>query len=83
MRWIPNVKQVALQSYSQVAQMLAVTILTAYGAMPDKLQDALPVWAVMGIAIFVLLLGIIGRLVYQPGLHKPAPPQDPDTRGPG
>ncbi len=72
MKLIPNARRVLLRSYSQQAQFLALTIIGAYGALPDKLQDALPTWLVLGIACGVLVLGIIGRLIEQPALKEPA-----------
>ena len=71
MKLIPNAKKVALHSYSQNAQAAAVTLIGGYQLLPDKLQDALPVGAVMGLACVVLVLGWIGRLVQQPALHEP------------
>ena len=71
MKLIPNARRVLWRSYSQQAQFLALTIIGAYGAMPDKLQDALPAWLVLGVACAVLVLGIVGRLIEQPALREP------------
>jgi uncharacterized membrane protein len=74
---IRNARRVALRSYSQQAQYVALAILGAYGALPDKLQDVLPMWLVLGIACAVLVLGIVGRLVEQPGLTNDGPEKPP------
>jgi hypothetical protein len=78
MKLIPNAKQVALRSYSQRAQGVALALIGGYGVMPEKWQDALPMPAVMGLACAALVLGIFGRLVAQPSLHTQPPPPDAD-----
>ena len=73
MKLIPNARQVLLKSYSQQAQLAALAGIGAYGALPDKLQDVLPLWLVLGLASVLLVLGIVGRLIDQPKLHEDAP----------
>lgn len=74
---IPNARQVLLRSYSQQMQMAALAGIGAYSALPEKLQDVLPVWAVLGLAAALLVLGIVGRLIEQPKLHAEAPDGQP------
>jgi len=71
MKWIPNVKKVMLHSYSQHAQMVTLAGIGGYSALPDKMQDALPMWLVLGMAAFLLTLGIVGRLIAQPKVSEP------------
>ena len=73
MKLIPNARQVLLRSYSQQAQVAALAGIGAYGALPDKLKDVLPMWAVLGLASALLVLGIVGRLIDQPKLHEDKP----------
>jgi len=73
MKLIPNAKQVLLKSYSQQMQMAALAGIGGYSALPDKLQDVLPMWAVLGLASALLVLGIVGRLIEQPKLHEDKP----------
>lgn len=68
MKLIPNAKQVLLKSYSQQMQMAALAGIGAYSALPAKMQDVLPQWAVLGLAAALLVLGIVGRLIAQPEL---------------
>ena len=72
MKLIPNAKQVLLKSYSQQMQMAALAGIGGYSALPDKLQDVLPMWAVLGLASALLVLGIVGRLIEQPKLKEGA-----------
>jgi hypothetical protein len=72
MKLIPNARQVMLHSYSQRAQGVALALIGGYGLLPDKMQDALPMPAVMGLACVALVLGIVGRLIAQPDLQPPA-----------
>jgi len=66
---IPNARQVARYSISQWAQYAAVSIIGGYQALPAEWQQALPVEWVFGLAGAALVCGIVGRLIYQPGLH--------------
>jgi hypothetical protein len=76
MKLIPNAKQVLRHSYSQRAQGVALALIGGYGLLPDKMQDALPMPAVMGLACVALVLGIVGRLIAQPELQPPQPPTE-------
>ena len=77
MKLIPNARQVLLKSYSQQMQMAALAGIGAYSALPAKMQDVLPMWAVLGLASVLLALGIVGRLIDQPKLHPEAPDGQP------
>ena len=69
MKLVPNARRVLLRSYSQRINLALLAGIGAYGALPDKLQDALPGWLVIGLAVGLLMLGIVGRLIEQPELH--------------
>jgi hypothetical protein len=69
MKLIPNARQVLLQSYSQQAQGAALAIIGGYQILPAAWQEALPLPLVLGLACVALVLGIVGRLVAQPGLE--------------
>jgi protein-S-isoprenylcysteine O-methyltransferase Ste14 len=42
-----------------------IAFLGTWAVLPSKFQDALPVWAVVGIAVALLVLGMVGRLIQQ------------------
>lgn len=77
MKLIPNARQVLLKSYSQQMQMAALAGIGAYTALPEKMQDVIPPWAVLGLAAVLLVLGIVGRLIDQPKLHPGSPDGQP------
>lgn len=65
--------------FSMRAQGGAIAILGGWGILPEKWQDAIPVWLIIVLACIVLVLGMIGRLVKQ--APPPAPPADPAPPG--
>ena len=73
MQLIPNWRA-AWRMFSVQAQALALAVLGAWQAMPDELRSAVPLWAVITVAMVLLVAGIVGRLVAQPKLQAP---QDP------
>ena len=72
MKLIPNARRVLLRSYSQQANLIALAGIAGYNILPDKLQDALPLWLVAGLAATLLTLSIVGRLIEQPRLQEGA-----------
>jgi hypothetical protein len=74
MKLVSNAAQVARYSISQWAQYVALSIIGGYQALPIRWQDAIPMYWVVALACIALVLGIVGRLIYQPILH--APPQN-------
>lgn len=42
-----------------------VAFLATWAVLPQKFQDSLPLWAVITIAVLLLLAGMFGRLVQQ------------------
>jgi uncharacterized membrane protein len=69
MKLIPNAGQVARYSISQWCNYAAVSIIGGYQMLPEKMQQALSVEWVFGLAAAALVFGIFGRLIYQPVLH--------------
>ena len=67
MRLIPNWRQAWLMFSVQVPALNAAFLAT-WAALPDKFQDALPLPWVLGIAIALLVLGVVGRLIDQPSV---------------
>lgn len=65
MKIIPNWRD-ALRMYSVQAQALNFAIIGAWQALPEDLQDALPETLILGVAMVLLVLGIVGRLIQQP-----------------
>lgn len=51
--------------FSMQAMSAATALLGAWGALPDSLQAQLPGRLVAGIAVALLVLGMVGRLVQQ------------------
>ena len=47
---------------------LNVAFLATWALLPQKFQDALPVTWVIAIAIVLLVAGVVGRMIAQPGL---------------
>ena len=77
MQLIPDWR-LAWRLFSVLAQAIALAVLGAWQFMPDDLRSAVPSWAVVTVAMVLLVLGIIGRLVAQPALQTPAPqPEEP------
>ncbi len=51
--------------YSQQITLINGSMLLSYIALPDKLQDAIPPLAVIGLALSLLVLGFVARMVKQ------------------
>lgn len=67
---IPNWRR-AWRMASVQAMSAALAILSAWGAMPEDLKARIPEDVVLGLAIALLVLGIVGRLVDQPSTRLP------------
>lgn len=52
---------------------LNLAFLGTWSVLPQKFQDALPLPWVVGIAAVLIVLGVAGRLIDQPGKPKDAP----------
>ncbi|MGC4076271.1 MAG: hypothetical protein QM702_04415 [Rubrivivax sp.] len=57
--------------FSMQAMALANAILAAWLAVPAALQERVPAPLVIGTAIALLVLGMVGRLVHQGSLRTP------------
>lgn len=67
MKLVDNAKQ-WYKMFSMQANALNVAFLGTWSLLPAKFQDVLPVGAVVGIAVTLLILGTVGRLVKQDSL---------------
>lgn len=65
MKLIPNWRR-AWRMFSVQAQALAIAVLGGWQAMPDELRAVVPAWAVLTVAMVLLVAGIVGRLIQQP-----------------
>lgn len=50
---------------SMQAMAIDTAFLVVWATLPDDLKTALPSWLVPAMAVFVLLVGMIGRIVKQ------------------
>lgn len=75
MRLIPEARH-AWRMFSMQAMGLASALLGAWGALPADLQGRVPSGLVVGLAVGLLVLGMVGRLVQQDKV-RPLPPQEP------
>lgn len=57
--------------FSMRAMSAATALLSAWAALPDELQARLPGRLVVGVAIALLVLGMLGRLVQQDSVRPP------------
>lgn len=73
MALVPDWRQ-TWRYYSQQAMAAAAAIQAAWVALPADLQASIPGWAVTGLTIATLVLGIIGRVVDQ-GSGNAGPPR--------
>jgi hypothetical protein len=65
MNLIPNWRR-AWRMFSVQAQAAAIASIAGWQALPDDLRAMVPQSVAMGLAIALLVLGIVGRLIDQP-----------------
>lgn len=51
--------------FSNWAHAVNVAFLATWATIPDKIQDAIPLWLLLAIAILLIALGVFARLVDQ------------------
>lgn len=68
MQLIPNWRS-ALRMFSVQAQAVNLAGIGAWLALPREMQAAVPESVVFGLAMLLMALGIVGRLVAQPGIE--------------
>jgi hypothetical protein len=66
---IPNWRR-AWRMFSVQAQALALAVIGGWQAMPDDLRTVVPPEAVFGLAMVLLVAGIVGRLIDQPKVRE-------------
>ena len=69
-RLIPNWRK-AWRMLSIQAQTAALAVIGGWQALPDDLRSVIPAGMVFGLAMFLLVAGIIGRLIDQPKTREP------------
>jgi len=69
MQLIPNIKQ-AWKMFSIQAQALNAALLVSWQTLPLSFQTILPVQYLIGIAITLLVLGIVGRVIQQDAIKQ-------------
>lgn len=55
----------AYKWFSLQASAINVAFLVTWASMPDDIKTALPSWLVPAMAVFVLVVGMVGRMTKQ------------------
>ena len=71
MQLIPNWRK-AWRMLSVQANTINVAVLAGWSSLPARMQDAIPFYVIVGLAIGLLVLGTIGRLIAQPAIDTKA-----------
>lgn len=66
---VPGARKIH-RTYSFNAMALNTAILSTWAALPDDMKATIPLKWVLGAAIVVSVLGIIGRYIDQPKVHE-------------
>lgn len=72
MNLIPNWR-VCWRMFSVQVPALNIAFLGTWSALPAKFQNALPVPVVLGVAVALIVIGVVGRLIAQPAVSCPDP----------
>lgn len=70
MKLIPNWRR-AWRMFSVQAQAAGIAAIAGWQALPDDLRALVPQPLAIGLAVALLVLGIIGRLIDQPKTREP------------
>jgi hypothetical protein len=65
LKLVPNWREL-WKAYSVVFPAINTAFLATWATLPEKFQDVLPTWAVLSIAVFLIVAGVIGRFIKQP-----------------
>ena len=68
MKSVPEAKN-WWRMFSVQAMMLAGALQGAWAFIPLEMQETIPEAWLRGLTIVLLVLGVVGRLVYQPKVH--------------
>jgi len=71
MKLVDNAKS-WYKMFSVQAQIAAGSILGSWSLIPEDLKQNIPSNVVIGVAITLLVLGVIGRLIKQESVNDPA-----------
>jgi hypothetical protein len=69
MTLIPNWRS-AWRMFSVQIPTVNVAFLGTWAALPSKFQDALPLPWVIGIAVTLIVFGVVGRFIDQPKVQS-------------
>ena len=72
MKLIPNWRK-AWRMFSVQAQAAAIAAIAGWQALPNDLRVLVPQQVAIGLALVLLVLGIVGRLIDQPKTKDEAP----------
>lgn len=70
MKLIPNWRRWYRMASVQ-AQALSVAALAGWNQLPGEMRAVIPAWAVVAMAVGLLVLCIVARLVHQESVHDP------------
>lgn len=68
MKLVDNAKS-WYKMFSVQAQIAAGSILGSWSLIPEDLKQNIPQTVVIGVALALLVLGVIGRLIKQDSIH--------------
>lgn len=68
MKLIPNWRR-AWRMVSVQCQATAIAVLGGWQSLEPELKAHIPAWAVLTLAVGLLVAGIVGRLVQQDSVH--------------
>ena len=71
MKLVDNAKS-WYKMFSVQAQIAAGSILGSWSLVPEDLKQNIPSNVIIGVAITLLVLGVIGRLIKQESVNDPA-----------
>lgn len=71
MKFVDNAKS-WYKMFSVQAQIAAGSLLGSWSLIPEDLKQNIPSNVVIGVAITLLVLGVIGRLIKQESVNDPA-----------
>ncbi len=69
MKLVDNAKS-WYKMFSVQAQIAAGSILGSWSLIPEDLKQTIPQNVVIGVAITLLVLGVLGRLIKQPSVEN-------------
>lgn len=65
-RWLIPHWRHAYKFFSLQSAAVQAAVLLTWGTMPDDMKQSLPTWLLPTLAMFVLGVGVVGRMTKQP-----------------